>query len=74
MNVHYAKVQKSLIVEQFQGNYLKYRIRIDTIYIVSRSLEKGGTNSTGWKKLTNVKQNVTRPASENLNDLEIFQI
>ena len=23
MNVHYAKFQKSLIVEQFQGNYLK---------------------------------------------------
>ena len=22
MNVHYAKFQKSLIVEQFQGNYL----------------------------------------------------
>ena len=25
MNVHYAKFQKSLIVEQFQGNYLKQK-------------------------------------------------
>ena len=26
MNVHYAKFQKSLIVEQFQGNYLKSKV------------------------------------------------
>ena len=26
MNVHYAKFQKSLIVEQFQGNCLKIEI------------------------------------------------
>ena len=25
MNVHYAKFQKSLIVEQFQGNYLQLK-------------------------------------------------
>ena len=27
MNVHYAKFQKSLIVEQFQGNYLNVFLR-----------------------------------------------
>ena len=28
MNVHYAKFQKSLIVEQFQGNYLNYILTV----------------------------------------------
>ena len=33
MNVHYAKFQKSLIVEQFQGNYLKERFDIKTNFL-----------------------------------------
>ena len=45
MNVNYAKFQKRLIVEQFQGNYLKLRIFVlrllvffSSIKIIIRSL------------------------------------
>ena len=44
-------------------------------YIVSTRLQKGETNSTGWKKMNECEAKCgTLPASENLNDLEIFQI
>ena len=55
MNVHYAKFQKSLIVEQFQGNYLNTKKQVAFPWLVERvelSSCNWGMNASGeWDKI-----------------------
>ena len=68
MNVNYAKFPKSLIVEQFQGNYLKsFLMKKHYFKVVSRSFPVGKA-PVGFNLKPNVACKKSVPASLNIVD------